>query len=67
MQSDANVIHLTLLKEEGSTSIILVMPPLQLHLLMGAVNAAHKLLIKEYDWEYVENMLHSLRIIRKCG
>ena len=59
----ANVIHLPLLKEEDSTSLILVMPPPELYLLMGCVNAVRKL-IKEYDQEYVENMLYSLRIMR---
>ena len=64
----ANVIHLPLLKKEDSTSVISVMPPPELHLLMGGVNAVRKLLIlKENDQEYVENMLNSLGIMRKCG
>ena len=61
----ANVIHLPLLKEEDSASIISTMPSPELHILMGGVNAVRKLLIlKENDQEYVENMLHSLGIMR---
>ena len=35
-----------------------------LNLLNGGVNAVCKLLIKECDQEYVENMLHSFGIMR---
>ena len=60
----ANVIHLPLLKEEDSTFVISVMPPPELHLLMGGVNAVLNLLIKQYDREYIENMLRPFGIMR---
>ena len=38
MQKFKNVIHPSLLKRDPGTSVLSVVPPTELHLLMGAVN-----------------------------
>ena len=60
----ANVIHLCLIDEADAKRVIDVLPPPELHLLMGVTNALIDLLIKIFSLEFVEKWLNSHGILR---
>ena len=60
----ANVVNLLLIDEEDAKRVIDVLPPPELHLLMGVVNALLNLLIRIFSLEFVESWLNANNILR---
>ena len=52
----ANCINPCLLKEDDHKKVISVIPPSELHLMMGATNVRVNLIIKMYGLTFVENL-----------
>ena len=59
----ANCINKCLIKEDDQTSVISVIPPEELHLLMGGVNVHMNTLIQMYGLAYVEEWTKSVNAI----
>ena len=60
----ANVVNLLVIDEDDAKRVIDVLPPPELHLMMGVVNALLNLLIRIFDLEFVESWLNENHILR---
>ena len=60
----ANCIHESLIIEADDTLVISVIPPPELHLMMGGVNAHMDLVIKMFGLKFVEEWAKKFGIIR---
>ena len=60
----ANCINNPLLNEEDDVRVISVIPPGELHLLIGAVDTHMNLLVQMFGLEYVEELAKSVGAIR---
>ena len=60
----ANCINKCIIEEDNETRVISVVPPEELHLLMGGVNVHMDLLIEIYGLEFVETWTRSVNVLR---
>ena len=60
----ANAINEPIISEDDDKRVIAVIPPGELHLLIGAVDVHMNLLIRMYGLEYVESLVRSFGAIR---
>ena len=63
-QKFANCIHEPILDEDDETRVISVIPPGELHLLIGAVDTHMNILIRMYGLKYVEKLARSVGATR---
>ena len=63
-QRFANCIHAPLIEEDDNVHVISVIPPGELHLLIGAVDVHFNVLIKMFGLKHMERLANSVGAIR---